>query len=191
MIASSPGSHRLRRPLGIAGLCLGALLSSACGWHAGLLAPEGVPADSSVGVEIFGNTSPEPDLEADLARHLSGALVDFVALEFESPESADLIIRGALTGFTRRNGIRSQDNELLEGSVRIDVEASLVHRVSGKVLRTARQGLWADWATGTPGLSGPGIGERPARERVLQNVADRLILDLFAHPADEENEPSP
>ncbi len=149
-----------------------------------------MPANSTVGVEIFGNTSPEPGLEADFARHLSGALIDFVALRFEAPDKADLIIRGELSDYRRRNGIRSQDNQLLEGSVRIEVHADLIARSTGRVLASASQGLWADWATGTPGLQAPGIGEYQARERVMQNVADRLILDLFARTVDEEAEPA-
>jgi len=143
-----------------------------------------MPADSTIGVEIFGNSSPEPGLEANFASHMSGALVDFVALGFEAPDKADLVIRGEMTGYRRRNGIRSQDNDLLEGSVRIEVRADLIARATEEVLASATQGLWADWATGTRELSAPGLGEYQGRERVLQNLADRLVLDLFSKTAD-------
>jgi hypothetical protein len=174
----------------LASLACTALLATSCGWHAGLLAPPGAPADATIGVEIFGNTSPEPGLEADFASHLSGALVDFVAMKYDSPERADLVIRGELTSYRRRNGIRSQDNKLLEGSVRIEATAELILRITGEVLASANQGLWADWATGTPGLGAPDQGEFHARERVLQNLADRLVLDLFAKSVEEELGPS-
>lgn len=176
---------------GLNRLSLGLLLVllaqlSSCGWHAGLLAPPGMPDNTSVGVEIFGNTTPEPGLEADFSRHISGALVDFVALPYAAPDAADLVVRGELKNYRRRNGIRSDDNELLEGSVRIDVQAHLVVRQTGQVLASASQGLWADWALGTPELTAPGSGEYQARERVLQNLADRLVLDLFTNPVDRE-----
>lgn len=154
-----------------------ALGASACGWHQGLVAPD--PGAESVGVEIFGNVSPEPGVEADLAPYLSAALVDWVALDFAAPADADLVVRGTVTEFRRRNGIRSQDNELLEGSVRIETTAQLVRRSDGAVLRTASTGLWAQYPTGTPSLNAPGVGEGPARERLYRNLADRLILELF------------
>lgn len=154
---------------------------AACGWHQGLISPD--PNATTVAVEIFGNETGEPDVEADLAPHLSEALVNWVSLGFTNPDRADLLVRGTVTEFRRRNGIRSQDNELLEGSVRIEVRAELVRRKDGTVLRTAETGLWAEYATGTPVLNAPGLGEGPARERLYQNLADRLILELFA--ADE------
>ncbi|MFT4711210.1 MAG: hypothetical protein ACI9D0_001054 [Bacteroidia bacterium] len=176
-----------------AALVLLATAASSCGWHAGLLAPthfEGVTEDATIGVEIFGNETPEPGLEADFAPYISGALVDFVAMDFEAADRADLIVKGTLTRYRRRNGIRSQDNQLLEGSVRIEVTAELILRSTGEALATANQGLWADWATGTPGLGAPGIGEIQARERLLQNLADRLVLDLFTQTAEVEPAPT-
>lgn len=176
-----------------AALALLACAASSCGWHAGLLAPthlEGVTEDATIGVEIFGNETPEPGLEADFAPYLSGAVVDLVAMGFESAERADLVVKGTLNRYQRRNGIRSQDNQLLEGSVRIDVAAALILRSTGETLATANQGLWADWATGTPGLGAPGLGEFQARERLLQNLADRLVLDLFAKTVEVDPAPT-
>ena len=73
------------------------LLSSlaACGWHQGLLSPD--PNASTVAVEIFGNETSEPDVEADLAPHLSEALVNWVSLGFTNPDRADLLVRGTVT----------------------------------------------------------------------------------------------
>lgn len=158
-------------------LVLTALLS-ACGWHHGLIGPD--PSASTVSAELFGNTSREPDVEADFAPHLSEALINWVDLTYTSAPSADLLVRGTITNVRHRNGIRSKDNELLEGAVRIEVTGELVRRKDGKVLRTASTGLWAEYATGTPLLNAPGLGEGPARERLYQNLADRLILELFA-----------
>ena len=168
-----------------------ALLAAGCGWHAGYLAPPGAPNASTVGVELFGNDSPEPGLEADLAPFLSRALVDYVGLDLDDPRKADLVIRGSILDFRRRGGVRSEENELLEGSTRIEVLAELVRASDGEVLSTATTGLWADWAIGGPGLTGPGLGEDAARTRLFANLADRLVLDLFAGSSDENPETEP
>jgi len=164
----------------VKGLVLGLVLLTSCGWHQGLLVPAGGEEARSVGVAIFDNQSLEPDLEADFAGYLSAAVADYVNLTLESPEHADLVVRGVVLDYRRRNGIRSRDNELLEGSARLEVSAELVRRSDGRVLRTAQTGLWAEYPTGTPALTTPGVGELPARERLFRNLADRLILELFS-----------
>ena len=177
-------AHGRRRALAPA---LGAALAMAagCGWNQGYLATPGAPDATTVGVELFDNESPEPGLEARLAPHLSEALVDWVGLDLETPGRADLVIRGTVLDLRRRGGVRSKDNELLGASTRIEVSASLERRSDGEILATTTSGLWADWAVGGAALSGPGLGEDRARDRLLGNLADRIVLDLFAAAADE------
>lgn len=161
-------------------LLAAALLGLAsCGWHQGLVAPDSAPDARTIGIQIFGNETLEPGLEADLSKHLSQAVVDYVQLDLAPPGSADLLVRGTVTNFRRRDGIRSEINELLEGSVRVELTAELVHRRDNRVLNQVETGLWAEYATGTPALNSPGIGEGPARQRLLQNLATRLVLELF------------
>jgi hypothetical protein len=143
------------------------------------VAPEGGEGARTISLEIFGNLSPEPDLEADFAPYLSAAVLDDLDLELAAPGHGDLVLRGTVLDFRRKNGIRSRDNQLLEGSVRIEVSAELVRRSDGLVLKSAQTGLWAEYATGTPALTTPGVGEEPARARLFKNLADRLVLELF------------
>lgn len=154
-------------------------LVASCGWHQGLLAPEAAPHARTIGIKIFGNETMQPDVEADFAPHMSAAVLDYVQMDLAAPQSSDLVIRGTVIEFRRRNGIRSEDNELLEGSVRVEVTAELVTRLDQTVLATAQTGLWAEYATGTVALSSPGIGEDPALQRLYRNLADRLVLELF------------
>lgn len=160
------------------------LAVAACGWHQGLVVPESAGEVHSIGIEIFGNESPEPDLEADFAPFLSRAVSDYLDLDLVSPSRGDLVIRGTVINFRRRNGIRSSDNQLLEGSVRVEVTAELVRRADGEVLESASTGLWAEYPTGTPALTTPGVGEEPARARLFKNLADRLVLELFESPGE-------
>lgn len=152
---------------------LGGLAS--CGWHYGKLA---APGASSVGVEIFaleesGLLVPVRDLEADVHAELSRVVSDRVGLRLVSAAQADLVLRGKLTNYRRRNGVRSKDNELLETGVRVAVEAELVRRVDGQVLARAQSAQWSGYA-----IDGLG-GEAAARERALHNVCERLVLELF------------
>ncbi len=167
-------------------LLLGLAFVASCGWHQGLVVPQGGELARTVGVEIFDNQSPEPDLEADFAGYLSEALVDYVGLTLAEPGRADLVVRGVVLDYRRRNGIRSRDNELLEGSARLEVSAELVRRSDGVVLKSAETGLRAEYPTGTPTLTSPGVGELPARARLFRNLADRLILELFSESEIEE-----
>mgnify|MGYP000736829811 CR=1 FL=1 len=170
---------------------LAALLTlGGCGWHQGYLAPPGAEEARTIGIQPFGNDSPEPGLEADLAPHLSEAVVDWVDLELVRPGRADLLVRGKVLDLRRQGGVRSEDNELLESITRIEVAAELVRTSDDTVLATATGGLWGDWAIGGAALSGPGQGEDQARERVLANLADRLVLDLFAKATDVEEAPA-
>ena len=171
----------LARLLGAPALCMAA----ACGWHQGYLAPPAAPEARTIGVEIFGNDSPEPGLEADLAPHLSEALVDWVELDLALPGQADLVVRGRILDLRRQGGVRSKENELLESVTRIEAAAELVRASDGTILATTTTGLWADRAIGGAGLSGPGQDGAAIRERLLRNLADRLVLDLFASATDE------
>ena len=180
------GGHRKPR----AALALGAALLLAgtvpgCGWHAGLLVPEGA---RSVGVEFFDNTTPERDLEVELAAEMGRALVNLVDLPLVSAERADVVIRGQIDQFGRRSGIRSEENVLLETGVRISARAELVRRTSGERLAEASSAIWSDFAVRRSSSvdpeasqSGEGrINELEARGRALRYVADELVLDLFS-----------
>ncbi|HED65181.1 MAG TPA: hypothetical protein ENJ09_06450 [Planctomycetes bacterium] len=147
----------------------------ACGWHAGLAGPD---PGSSVGVEVFHlrrdilERGLEPKLQAEVAR----ALVDLVRAPIDSPRRADLIVRGEIVDVRRRQGIRSQENQLAETGLLISARASLVDRRSGEVLATSPlRHIWSGYATGEEAPE----NEAGARERALRHLAETLVLDLF------------
>ncbi len=149
-----------------------------CGWQTGLIAPDGV---RSIGIEYFNNTTPEPDLEVAFAAVLGESLVTLVALPVRPPDGADLVIRGRIDEFRRRSGVRDEDNQLLESGVRIGVQAELVDRATGITLRTSDARLWGGFAVDRT------ENELDTRVRVLRNLADEVILDLFAPPTYKES----
>lgn len=142
----------------------------ACGWHAGVAAPPGV---GSVGLEVFGNDSLETGLAPRLDGALSRSLQDLVQAPLVAPARADAVVRGRITQFHRRDGVRTLENQLLETGVLIEVEAALVERASGLVLRTAQHRIWSGYVLTDE------VDEHRAEDRALENLAQRLVLELF------------
>jgi hypothetical protein len=160
-----------------------AALAAGCGWHVGPLAPAGAPHARSVGVEVFSNSGPEPDVEAAIQEALSRAVLDVTGLELAACDRADLIVRGTLGDYRRRGGVHGDDNELLETGLRLDLGASLLDRESGVVLRSGAFKVESGYAIDAPG------DEREALERDLRRAAERIALELFA-PAAAAPEPA-
>jgi hypothetical protein len=159
---------------------------AACGYQSGLVAPEGA---RTIGVEFFGNDGPLRDVEVELQDELAQSIQRMVNLRLVDPARADLIVRGRVIDYSRRSGIKSPQNQLLETGVRITVEASLIDPTrrfdpQGKlltlrVLRQARTTAESGFRIVEPD------GERAARARAMRNLADRLALDLFGAVAYE------
>jgi hypothetical protein len=161
----------VRRLAHVACLIAGLALSS-CGYETGLRV---VDKHKSIGVEIFGNTTPERDLERTLHDQITRAVRDLTDAPLEKPSRAEVVIQGTVTLFRRRGGVRSEDNKLLETGVYIEAEASLIDRRSGRALGPPkRAGTWVGFVLDDP------ENEARARERVLRHIADQLVLDLFA-----------
>jgi hypothetical protein len=159
-----------------------ALALAACGYSAGLRAPEGV---QTVGIELFNNTSKVRDIEALVHDRVSGSLRSRVGVHVVQPSRADLVIRGRVVDYSRRSGIRSKQNKLLETGVQIEVEAELVRPArlpdqQDEVLRRVSVSDESGFRLEEPN------GELDARDRVLRRIADRIVLELFA-PLDYES----
>lgn len=163
----------------LAGLC--AVPLGACGWHAGL-APD-VPAGSTAAVSFLGNQSRVPDVEVELTRALTDALVDRVGLSVAHPTEADYLVRGVLLDYRRRGGVRTRDNEQLETGVELVVRLEWVRRADLVVLGTTERRLAAGFALDDRGLATDAPAEREQRQRAIANLAEGLILDLLRPPA--------
>lgn len=155
--------------LGVAALLLAL---PACGWHAGLAAPEGA---ESIGVEAVRRAATvlERGLEPRFTDALSGALVDWVDLTLADPAQADWVLRAEILEYRRRGGVRSQDNELIETAVFVRARAELVERRTGKKRGPVQAQEWSGYALEDADH------ELAASERALRHVATSLILDLF------------
>jgi hypothetical protein len=147
-----------------------------CGWHAGLVAPAGA---ERVRIEFFENRSLLPNLEQPLEVALTSAVLERVPIASAGAGPADLILRGRILDFRRRAGVRSQENVQLESGDELTIEAELVDAATGRILRSSRRSLAAGFAI-DPLRSAATTSDEPlARERLLRNLADGLVLDLF------------
>jgi len=157
---------------------LAGLFVVGCDYRIGLSAPEGF---TTVAVEVFHNSTQEPDLERELHGALSREVRDRVPLPMVDPRESELLIRGRLVEFSRVRGIRDPDNRLLESGVRIVAESWTIRRSTGEVISPKAS---AQATVGYP--IGSASGERAARERALRHLAEVLTIELFAR-----TEPTP
>ncbi len=171
------------RPVVRALLALALTAVTGCGYRSGFVPPE---LGQTVAVEFFGNDSKVRNLEVELQANLTDALNRMVHAPLVAPETADFVVRGRITNYSRRRGIRNPDNVLLETGVRIGVQARLIRR------RWLAEGELAEELVEEGSFGGEtGFrleefgGEAAARQRVLRNIADRIVMDLFGSLAYE------
>lgn len=160
-----------RGPLGATLAVL--LLAFGCSYTSGLHLPEHY---RSVGIQVFGNDAYEPDIERSLHAMLSTQVNELVHAPIESPAVSDVVLDGRILTYSRRGGIRGQqNNELLESAVVIQAEGWLTDRLTGD-----RIGEVARARTRIGYVVQEQQGEYQAQERALRDIAQRLVLDLFS-----------
>jgi hypothetical protein len=169
----------VRAALAALALLAGALAS--CNYHSGLSAPRDA---RSVGVDIFDNTSPVRDIEAEIAQRIARVLTDRVDVRIAPPHEADLVIRGTVVNIRRRGGVRSPENELVESAIFIQLDATLEVRETGEILARTSPSIWSGYIVERD------RDEEIAFARALVSLTERIVLDLF-RPTDPDRGESP
>lgn len=165
----------LRRCLLAAAAASLALPIASCGYSAGLAPERASGAETrTIGVEIFGNQTLLPNLERGLHEALSTAARRHANLTLVSPERADVVIRGNVVDFRRQQGARTTGNRFVEARDVITVDATLLDGPSGEVVARTRTEVGFGTAIDVAGR------EPAARDNVLRNSADRILLTLLA-----------
>lgn len=163
---------RARRScLALAALLLGA--AAGCSYRSSLSLP--APYES-IGIELFSNSSLEPDLEVELHRALVRNARELLDGPVVAPGRARLLLRGEVLEYRRRSGIRSRENVQLETGLTVRARAFLVDArdervVAAPVTVSTQIGYALDRRT---------VNEAEARRRVLGNLAQRIVLELVA-----------
>ena len=169
-MASTFRSTRAASRAGL-GAALLLLLLTSCGYTAGLRMPEG---STTLGLEVFGNDGPLPNLERDLHAQLTTSARKLVTGRIVDPGDADLVVRGNITRYRRRGGLRTSGNDLRETGLLIRIEAQLFDDRGRPVGRRVSQSVDVGYLTRTIGA------ESEAERRAFRNLADGLMLSLFA-----------
>lgn len=168
----------------VLGLVLAAVVAS-CGYTAGLLVPEHA---RSVGVEVFVNGSPLRNLEVEVTEEIARSISDLVHLPLVPPDQADIVVRGVITTYQRRGGVRDADNRRLETAVTVGIHANLVRRRSGEILASSSAGISSGLVLEGNVVADDVPTEVAARDRAIEYLADRIVLDLFS-PLSYEGSP--
>ena len=155
-------------------LALLAMIAWGCGYSSGLKVSE---EHESIGIEFFGNDSYERDLERPLDDEVTRALRSLSDAPIVAAARADVVVRGRIRTYVHRGGIRSEENQLLETGVIIEVEATLQDRASGRIVRGPFRAVSSvGYLTGDQQAA----NEAAARDRALRHIAEELVLDMFA-----------
>lgn len=146
----------------------------ACSYRASLDLPEPY---SSVGIEIFSNSSYERDIEAELHGAMVRSTRDLLDTPLVAPGRARAFFRGEILDYRRRAGIRSSANVQVETGVTIRVRAELYDPVSdeplaGPITLSTQIGYALDRRT---------TNEAEARDRALALLAERIVIELTAN----------
>jgi len=170
------GTGPIRRLLLLAALLAPLLMAISCGYTAGLQTPENA---RTVGIDVFGNGTDLRNLEVELTAELAKAVANLVDLPLVPPDEADIVIRGELASYLRRGGVRDADNTRLETGVSITIASRLVNRRTDEVVRSTTTSLGTGIVIEAGIVADDTLEEVQARDRAIENLATRIVLDLF------------
>jgi len=164
---------------------LGSLLLASlasCGYTSGIR----LPADArTIGVTVFDNLGPQPEVERDLFACLSSQANRMIDAELVAPQNADLVIRGEIVEYRRLHGILNKEGQLQQSGVRLILRAWIEDQRLGVRIGDTMQ---VDQAVRY--VIHAGQEEFGARTTALQHLCQELILDLFTQVDYESSESS-
>lgn len=149
---------------------------AGCGYSAGLRAPAGA---RSVGLDVYGNGTNLRNLEVELTAEVAKAVANLVDLPLVPPDEADFVIRGEVAGYQRRGGARDADNQRLETGILFVINSRLVDRRTDEVVRSTQTALNTGIVIEAGIVADDTPEETAARDRAIENLATRIVLDLF------------
>ncbi len=148
----------------------------SCGYVAGLRPPAGA---RTIGVDVFGNGTNLRNLELELTEEIARVLTNLIDLPLVPPDEADFVIRGELAAYNRRGGARDEDNLRLETGVLITIASRLVDRRTDEAVRSSVTALGTGIVIEEGIVADDTPEETEARDRAIENLATRIVLDLF------------
>ena len=157
------------------GLWTTAILGGCAHYHLG--SPEGLPFDS-IAIEITGNESSAPQVEALLAQNLVDALLRDGTLRVTSPAHAEATLTVKIANYKRTLAATRSDDTTLARSfgLTLTVEASLIDNYTGKAYFINRRISTEDLAFVDSGLTQAEYQIMPMMARSLaQKIKDEVL----------------
>ncbi len=157
------------------GLWATAILGGCAHYHLG--SPEGLPFDS-IAIELTGNESAAPQVEALLAQNLAEAFLRDGTLRVTSPAHAGATLTVKIANYTRTLAATRSDDTVLARSygLTLTIEASLIDNSSGKTYFHDRRISTEDLAFVDSGLTQAEYQTMPVLARSLaQKIKDAVV----------------
>jgi Lipopolysaccharide-assembly len=142
---------------------------AACGYHAGLILPEGV---RTVAVPVFDNDTFRREIEVELTQAVAGELSGRTPLRIVADAAdADLVVRGRIQSFEQRVLADRGRNTITESSVVVGVKVVLENRLAGTRKTLAL-------TTREPFSTFKGQSLASARAEAFENLAEQIAHAL-------------
>lgn len=144
---------------------------SGCGYSAGVR----LPAEArTVGVAVFDNSTPFPEVERDIFVALSDQAARMIEADIAAPQSADLTVRGQILEYRRLYGVIGVENELQQTGVYVRLYAWVEDNRIGE-----RIGATMLFDQAVRYVIRVGEEEEGARREALAQLGQEVLIDLF------------
>lgn len=145
------------------------LLLTACAYRWGFARPEGV---KSVAVQVFENETFRRGVEVSLAEEISKEVSERSGLLLSAANEADALIRGKIENIADNVMLEGPSRQVRSAIVWIQIQAELVDRKSGKVLRSVTLQDRGQYLTDN-------LQDRDtATEKAVRRLAQKVVFSL-------------
>jgi hypothetical protein len=170
---------RCGRAGSLAATALAAVLLSVthgCGYRMGFEAPAGV---ETVSVPVFDNRTRRREVELDLTARVAREIQRRTPLRvIARPESADLVVRGTITGLQERVTVEGAEDQVLSATSTMTVRIEIERAGAEPREHTVSVTVDLEPDTGVAGVSGGSL--REPWTRLFELVAERIVMLLEA-----------
>ena len=171
----------INKPRWLLLLLMGAALS-ACGYQVTGLKSTNLPKHiQSLAIPVFENTSPEPTIQRSFTEELRRAFINDGRLQLAGENRADLVMKGALTGYSIRAVAFDANDIATEYWVYLNATVKVTDRTEGTVhLDQKLRTRWDYRATGS--VTSSEASRQEALSQAYRELSERLVsllLDQF------------
>lgn len=164
------------KPLGTIFAVIPLLVVSACGYRWGFVRPEGV---RTIAVPVFENDTFRRGVEIALTEEVSKEIAERSGFLLESADRADALLKGRILAIQDQVVQQAPQGQVRSAIVWITVQAQLVDRRTGKILRNLELQDRGQYLTDN-------LQDRDtATTKAVQRLAQKIAFSLASKPSAE------